>query len=427
MAETRYQHTVDGQEVEEADLNLLAQGALMDDRLLADILRLAPNLGSVGRAIVPTGAGPYTHTLRSSGSANASVVVYPFRAVIGSRTAVSATPGSALDAWRDIRSSVYSVSDNNTTLGHTVGPFGANASGNARWDLVQVAVSVDATGALVNRYVKPAVSTAPTVSAIATTVVQSITVSIVPGTASASPALPAPSVDSAGIYYIPLAYVRIPNGFSGSSTILSTDLYDVAPVVPIARALGACSMVPATGNSVLSAAAIAAWGTSGTRPGHLIPATMVGSEGIFAAIDMTAGSSVNWSHSATNGLIDGSRDWRYRVFRWQAIFQPATGSPLFAWNVPSGNQVMPSGRIVYGAYGSTRRSGAGQSFSADETGGILASILSVSPGDFVDMNAASIIAIDVNMSTGQMLLNVTNAPVGRLFVWIDATAPYTNV
>jgi hypothetical protein len=418
MAEDQYQHTVDGQEVDEADLNLLAQGARSVDRLLAEILRLSPYLGTVSRAIVPTGAGPYLGTIRSSGTTDGSVRAYPFRAVIGSRTPVSATPGSALDAWRDIRSSVYAVSDDASTLGHRVA-FAANPTGNARWDGIYATFTVDAPGGIVNRYVKPAVASAPVVTSIATRIVQSVVIATVLGTPSATPALPAvPADPGGGVYNIPIAYVRIPAGFTTSSAILATDIYDVAPVVPIARALGARSIVPASSNSVLSAAAVAAWANTGTRTNHCIPSTLVGSEAIQFGLDVSSSTSSNWSHAATNALVDNSRDWRKRAFKWSAQFiGSGGGGALFAWN---GGSSAPIGSVTFSV-----AHGFGQSHVIDG-GGTASLVARLTPGLLSDMAVTTQIDIFVDQATGQMFCTTSGIPKGLLYIWIEASAPFAN-
>ena len=61
-----------------------------------------------------------------------------------------------------------------------------------------------------------------------------------------------------------------------------------------------------------------------------MPPTMSGCEGRLIAIDVQAAASANWSHQS-QGVVDDSRDWRNRVFRWHAIVNPSAQA-IFPWD-----------------------------------------------------------------------------------------------
>ena len=142
--EPRFQISQNGQELQKDDVNLVAhEAALADDRVLAELLRLAPFDGQrVAKAILPFGhAGAAGPTVAPNGPTG-SVLISPFRAVIGSRSPVQV---GAKDCWRDIRSAIFTAGP--FALTSIVG-FNPNPTSTPRWDLVCAAVAVDANGVL---------------------------------------------------------------------------------------------------------------------------------------------------------------------------------------------------------------------------------------------------------------------------------------
>ncbi len=137
MAEPIYQHELDGQEVEQEDINLLGRtGGLADDRVLAELLRLAPFDGTnTAKAILPFALRAADSGTVVPNGATGSVRILPFRAIIGSRTSIATDP---LAAWRDIRSSVYSQTTGSGALG-AAAAFAPNTTTTPRWDLVYAA------------------------------------------------------------------------------------------------------------------------------------------------------------------------------------------------------------------------------------------------------------------------------------------------
>ncbi len=429
--EEKFVHSTDGQELEQIDVNMIAsEAALADDRTLAELLRLAPLNGStVAKAIVPFGQKDDVHaTVERSGSADGKVRIRPFRAIIGSRTAVAT---SAVDAWHDIRSGIYAAATSTNLYGEL--SFVANASGNARWDLVYASIAVEADGAVITRYVKDPSTGVVTAPSVARTKVNTVTVTKVTGTASATPAAPALPADGGGVYNIPLAYVRIPNGYTAASTIGVQDILSIEPIVQMSRVTGAMSFQPANyqnlvGGTTLTTTRFATWGSSGTRPGYIIPAGMGGMEGIVVYIDLTSASSANWSHQNA-GIVDNSRDWRNRFFfimvSTASYAQAPSNGALGSDRAGSGfNNGLPVGGSKESGTGDLSVLCMGQSFV---NGGASNFIAQVGPTTQpVAMPASSGTNLYVN-SSGAIILDLasTASRCGHVF-YIFATAPFPN-
>lgn len=318
--------TNDGQEVEQDDVdNLGAIAGLADDRVLAEILRITPYDGNIYKGIIPYGyrspiAGAFPGgTVQSSGSANGSIIVSPFRCIIGSRNAANAAPPGANPAanyqpnslanWRDIRSGVFvgsSISLTSTIV------IAANASGNPRWDLVYAILSLDANGPSVSRRVKSPSTSVVSVQSVPSWLQSPVTVGVVQGTPGGSPALPAIPADSAGNYNVPLAYVYVPNGFGAASTVLSKNIRGYANATSTYMQAGHGVAEPCSGANDRTGtyATNFPWATAG-RPGPFIPPDMVGGVEKFVLIDAYSGGA-NWS-IPHQGIIDNSIDWRNRI------------------------------------------------------------------------------------------------------------------
>lgn len=310
--ESQYQVTQNGQEVRDTDLNTLGEtSGLADDRTLAKILRLAPYTGTVKKAILPFAHGTSGDkpTVEPTGGANGQVRVNPFTAIIGARTAEAT---DARKAWRDIRTQDFIAAAGAFAATPSFGA--APGAGTFRWDLVYAAVAVDANGATVSRYVKNPTTKVVAAQNIVTTKVTSVTVGVTTGTADANPVFPSAPADGGGTYYIPLAYVRITDAYSGTTTFTEKDIAIVAPVAPIGRGVGALAASVAdqqyaVGGTVMTTANQQAWGGgSYARPPAFVPSEFMGGEMLLVEIDL---KSAGPSH-ANNSVVD-SRDWRGRV------------------------------------------------------------------------------------------------------------------
>ena len=316
-----------GQSVLTGDLDTMGDGAAYaDDRVFAEMLRMRPYDGaSPSRGILPY---LYDNSgepgMLAGNGASGSVLVYPFRAFVGSTVPV-ATDGKR--NWRDIRSQVAAGS---TSAAQTVA-LSANASGNPRWDLIYAAVTPDTPSGTQTHKVKSPTSKVITEQLLVRSWVTTVTLGVVEGTAAASPDWPATPADGSGVYYIPLAYVRVPDGFGAASTVAATDIATVAPVVSLNEAtsgasLGWASCHRTLGGGTLTAAQIQSWGATGTRPNMFIPSTAVGSRSLVVALDLQTGTE---SHA--DGAVLDDRDWRGRICKFMVNLH-AFGTTDLAWD-----------------------------------------------------------------------------------------------
>jgi hypothetical protein len=447
MAEKSIYLTDDGQELQQQDVNLAgATAGLADDRALAEALRVAPFDGTnVYKAVIPytTTAGSHSHpatapVVAPTGSANGSILINPFRAVIGSRnsqgTAPTPNPTSdvaSLAAWRDVRSAVFTGSS--TTLAQTFA-LAANASGNPRWDLVYAQVSVDVGQNTVVRRVKDPSSGAISTPSIPQYNGSPVVVAIVTGTPGASPALPVLPADAAGNYCIPLAWVRVPNGFSSGSTVAAGDIractlgHDGATPISDYRDISSgARMRPATGNNDTSGTYATrgfpwAAATAGARPGPFMSPDWVGGDEIMVEIDMTAGSSSGWSHNSGD-VVDDSVDWRNRIF---PLVICQGGTTKFA-NDTSGattSRLPTMGPIAGDALNIQMANSCG--LDAQVVAG--ASTISYNTSTTNPAVAGgAVVALYVDPSSGAMKAYISGAPACRLVFFLKASAPYPNL
>lgn len=441
--EDQFQLANNGQAVLKADLDGLGEtSGLADDRVFAELFRMTPYDGStVRKGMLPYGSGT-SGTVVAAG-ASGSVSVNPFRAFVGTRTAVAT---NAKKNWRDIRSA---LGIGTTTLAQTVA-IGANSTGNPRWDLVYAAVAVDANNAAVTRKRKNPTSKAVTSSSVVTTLATTVTLGVTPGTAGASPAFPATPTDSGGTYYVPLAYIRVPNGFGASSTVDPKDINEVAPVLAISRTTGASTLRPANQQNIVGGTAIsgtgqtsqngfAAWkGTAGQRPAVYMPPSMIGKEEILIALELGHASSANWSHQ-NNAIVDDKIDWRKRLFKWNAyVGNNSAAASEFPWNSLGGNKALSGSYVLEDGVAAapalaTRTAGFGQSFTIDADGVI--NVARFQAVDNVDNNAnvpstvqvsTAFVGLYVDAATGALKVAITGVPLCSFLIWLEATAPYPN-
>lgn len=413
--------TVDGQELRDVDLNLLGQMAgLMDDRVFAEIFKPIGNNGSgISKYILPY-SDSVSATPNLPGRLNevvrpgslGYVNIFPFRAIIGSRIDY-ATDGKQF--LQEVRSAIFSgiAPDLHSPMAIT-----ANASGNARIDLIYASIAPDVNTAAVTRKVKNPSTGVITTPSISVSKITSVGVARVQGTPAASPLAPALPADGGGNYYIPLAYVRVPNGFGAGSAVADEDILHISTCIQLAASTGAAVMRSATGNVTLSAARLSTWANSGTRPNYQLPATMSGEETLWIALDCTDASSANWSH-ADLGLVDNSRDWRNRIFNWTAV----AGTGQFAWAVLGGSAAnrLPIGDNA--AAGTSIAFGFGESFN-DVTGQRMV-------GQINSTNMTAItqgtVQLYVDSSDGSLRVDISSGPVShKLLIKLTASAPFHN-
>lgn len=436
----------DGQSVVQADYNGLAvEASTGEDHVYAELFRLTPdNAGTISRGIIPYG----TNALIVANGASGSILVNPFRALIGSRT-LAAT--DAVANWQDVRTAL-SVADGATALTTQVS-FAANATGNSRWNALYAAVSIDTNSTPTTRKVKnpgTALVTDESVSVYSRT---SVTIGSVAGTAAATPTFPAIPADAGNIYYVLLGYVRIPTGFTAGSTVANKDIVDASASVTISAATGTSVLRPANQNSSATGAGVTGAGTSvsngvikqsGTaaqRAAAYIPPSMQGSESIIVAVDFTNASSANWSHQS-EAIIDDSRDWRNRLCRWVArVGTDSADAAKFPWQNNSSNMFPPStvNSQMPGYVPSSGSSALVHGFgwtNATDTNTVelrasgAAAATTPAAGSNVPtavMVSGSYISIYADSTTGALKMHVDGAPLVACILWLDFSAQYPNL
>lgn len=401
-----------GQALQMQDLDLVGEtSALADDRVLAELLRMAPmSGGDVAKAVLPSGCpgGGATFGQSIVKPATGAILVAPFRAIVGSRTDGDT---DAVKGWRDIRSGVFASGAD----GHPGGPpeekvpmlaripLDANGGGDPRWDLVYARVDVDLDADGVVRLIKDPTSMVVTAKTIAPYKITKVTVGVEPGLPAPTPALPPLPSDAGGAYYIPLAYVRVESGFGGGTALSRADIWEVAPVVTLAQAVGVAALKPANQHHVVGGTLVGTWpmpsGPGTNRPDMYIPPTMVGGESRFILIDL--------EDVTTGSVIDDSVDWRNRFFRCTYLLQPG---PV-ATKVGAGEHSTPTTE------------------EAGDSGVALAHSLHASTYPIMravrDTGSGSeTVMLKVSPSTGELICEHDVTPGRSLCVWLEASAPY---
>jgi hypothetical protein len=328
--ETLYQHTVAGQDVAEEELNWVAEtAAKADDHVIAELLRMIPGLadGYVHKAVLPyrvealhpDGVSVNTTAIVTPYGTTGSVLIHPFRALIGSRYVASSS------TWYDIRTARY--------LGNIAPVFSFQLEltatvSNSRWDLIYARVDLTVTSAAVERIVRSGGGDAPQNISLYTDT--TVTIGVVEGAESATPVEPTLPSDGSDTYYIPLAYVLLVHPFTSSTAVEPTWICEHVPVAPIASSTGAVTCRPASfayadDSSLWSRRE---WGPADTRPEEHLPATMIGGAQRFIALDfMDVTKSIPPDVAIT---MDNTIDWRNRVLTF-TVYGNAVAGRRFAW------------------------------------------------------------------------------------------------
>jgi hypothetical protein len=433
MAEDRVAFPIDGAEFAIEDVETMAdECALADDRVFAEFLRLVPFTGTnLAKVILPYGPSPgeFGGSVASlafiqPNGATGTVRVMPFRAVVGTRTLLSSV-SAAKNNWRDIRSAVYAVSDDGSTLGHAAA-ITANASGSTRIDTVYAQMTVDASTAAASRIVKPVGSGTAAPASPNTRVAQSIAIVVAAGTHTAPATLPADNTTT-GVFCIPLAYVFVPNGFTAGSTVAPDAIQEIAPTAAQGanRSLGFVGAGPMECVSTNPPAGqLATYAASG-RPAWMMPSTMQGAMVRFFGVQ--TGSIVD------GAVIDASMDWRYRLSIVRALGQNSGGSPsTFAFN---GGSVLAYIPIAGGATNLDAAVQDGQSFQADDHD-VIPSLTPTRHGATLGyftaadlpntLSGAQKIGLYVDMNTGQLRIYLPSSFSGVVFFWVFVTGQMSN-
>lgn len=384
--EPQFQVDFNGQQIQLQDVNRLGRLALTDDHVFTELFRLAPKGASVSRGVLP----PTSDPLVVANGATGSIKVNPHRAFIGSLTAAGT---DALKNYQDVRSSL-TVHTGDTSLTTTITLL-ANSSGQDRWDLVYTKVLIDQSFDVQFRKIKSPTSGVVTDTPVPTYVQTTTAFGVVVGTPGAPPAWPTIISDADPVYYIPLAYVLVPNGFGSGSTV--TTINQIAPLMRLAQAVGATNYSTATCHQDPT------WRGTGT----FLP-QISGGESLFF-----------WTGAAVGGVLD-SRDWRGRLATWTACL----GDPSLVWSGGS----YPSGanrRFSLTAANSTVTFGVGQSFVVDSSGRAFIAALDDYEITATGSPHTNQTVIYVDMSDGQLKVGtLSGSPVYSWFVWINFGGKY---
>ncbi len=416
--ESQFQLEYNGQAVQRQELNVLGEtAALADDRVFAELFRLRPWDGTAARGVLPYAQQESSTNglVQSTFTNNGSIVVYPFRAFIGTRTDETT---DARKYWRDIRTAV-SVAEGATSMATTLA-IGANASGNPRWDLIYARVELDA-GTSVIRKVKDILT--KVVSGLSTKPLKGtqLTLNVLAGTPAASPTWPAVPADSGNFYYIPLAYIRVPNGFGASSTVASKDVVLQAPVLGLSRATGASTLRVATTQHDVPVAVQEIWGASAGRPDYFMPPTMSGGESLLVAINLLSGAT---SHS-TGAVID-SRDWRGRLGKYVITVSHVSDRP-FAWNATSlAVSTVPGASFTFVDPSDNPVQYAMGMFQTVLGDGSNKSPVALIKGSPETVATADILLYCDHADGGKLKVSYSGTPDAMIFAWIDFTGVYEN-
>lgn len=442
--------TNSGQELQLSDVdNLGAVAGLADNRVLAELLRLASYSGGpVAKCIIPftQSAAPGQAGLQAneygtvmpSLSANGSVLVNPFRAVVGPRNAYNAAPSpnpavgfqsNQLASWRDIRSGVFVgtafYAGTGANVPQQIVTLAPNSSGLTRWDLIYATVAVDANGPSVTRRIKNPSTGVITPTAVASYLNSPVSIAVVVGTPGSSPVPPSLPADAGGNYNIGIALVRVPNGFSSSSTVATGDIRAFAgensqpliyPLSAFQHVNARMDVQPATGNNDLDGtyAANFPWGNASAagRPGCFMPPDWGGGRQVMVELDLVTGGA--YSH-LSGGIVDSSINWLNRMIL--AVFQVNVNK--FA-NDQSGSTTRAPYALEGTGFGAPATFTAlASTFSQD--GAIVASTSSV----LYIANASSTYICSLLASGSSLGLYVD--PTGVLKAYVSATTPGVRV
>jgi hypothetical protein len=403
--------SVSGQEIEVDDINLVSRnGALAVDRALAECFRL----GSLDRGIIPGGASHGVGLspkpggiMRPSGSADASIALNHFRAVIG---AVLVGGSDPLEAWQGIRSVVYVPSANIQ--------FAVQASGaNSRFDLLYARVDVEQPDTPITRYVKDATDAVSAVS-LAVTKSTRVSVAVVQGIAAAVPVYPALPSDSGSSYYLVIGYVYIPAGQTLTTSILPGNIIEAFRALPLAASTGAPNIRPAAINQLFRPTGD---GVLHRQAAYLSP-SMVGGTTVVCPLHLLSGDpDSTFLPSSFGNIVDDSIDWRNRYFKITIALNTAHSGTGLA-STSGGTGLAPA--LPYGSADIRPMTFMGQSFRG--TGGTVASLVVLDNSTNDQIPAGCDLILYVDLTTGKLCLTIQGTVNVELLAWIEATGYCLN-
>lgn len=415
------QLTLNGQALLIGDFNAVAhEAAHADDMALAEILRMAPYDGStVTRGIMPFGYRGAANNLGIILGTAGGVHVGQFRAVVGSRTTLATSPA---DNYMDIRSAVFTA-----VSGQTLAvPVGA---GQARVHLVYATLYVDRNASTTVRRIKDVTSAVVTSTNVVPTLQSYITVALVSVNSGSIPTIPA---DPTGGYNIPIAYLRTAAGYTSGSFLAAADVVDASTVVsPFRHQVAPANKIWMNTGAFLQSATPPGAGTftnwstfTDGRPRTYMPAEMNGTVTRFIPIliSVDAGAVVD---IADGSIVDDSIDWRNRVFKCVGQLAGTASFKDFAWHADGLPRVVNATAPV-----PVTLTQLGNSLTANPDFGSRLTVFSATNANspaFVGVGGT--IELYVDASTGA--LKVKRVEGGALtsytlFVWLEASHPFTN-
>lgn len=435
--ESKYQVQENGQEVRTSDiLSMSTTAARADDRVLFELFRMVPyNVAGPTKYVWTAGTDGW-----DAGADNSTALVHPDPAggkvrIRAFRAAVSSTDTSTnLERVRGIRSGHLQPSN---VAGWSTQNITLNASGDPRWTLVYAALTPDTDGDTDTVLVQNVSSGIVAATSVVLNKKTTVTLGMVDGTPAASPTYPAIPADAAGVYYIPLAYVLVPDGFGTSTVVDPEAIYEVAPVAAINSATGGTTSRPANqqweqGGIVDTAQSGSDAAASVFRPGAYLPPTMIGAE---ERIILIQNHFPPLSHS-DGDVVDDSCDWRFRYFEWSAFAK--TGNTAAAGFASDRNTTgtSPSPSAWNSEYGVSTIMGMGQSF-VDDTGagavfsvadgnGVAAVVKGGTSGASAIGGATDIIMLYVRDTDGALVVKFNGTPDAQVLIRLHATGPYSN-
>ncbi len=408
-----------GREFAQDDVNTVGNSSgLADDRVLADLFRMTPFSSTASKGVLAyrTSDSSAQHALVEPGTAGArQVKVFPHRAFIGSRTAVGT---NAKLNWRDIRSTVVVGS---ATLEQVV-TLAANSSGNPRWDLVYLTIEVDKSTSD-TRFLKDPGTKAVAAASYVIKKTSPPTLNVVQGTPAGSPTKPALPADAGANYNIPLAYVRIANA---QVTYTVNDIQDVSPVLVQSGATGVQTIRPASGMNKIGGSLLTRipWPASNERPGPYIPPGMVGGESVCFGLQLVNSDTFS---VADGDIIDDSRDWRGRIFRYLVQVESAPNGFVWDRRTAPGDSVIPQGTVAP-VLGTNYLQGFAQSIQVNNSPSFTNYFLfTLTHTNMSNVTSPAQVGLWVDAASGALKVSLVGSPDADFFIWLDSWGPYPNL
>ncbi len=421
--QNRYEAPIDGLEVQRSDLNTIAfEASAAEDRVYSELLRpsLYNNASSVAlKYILPFGNNKFDATnsqlqhkaiVSTTASADATVTVNRFRAVIGTRSS------GASESPDGVRSA--------ETLGQNI-QLAATTTNN-RIDLIYAKVDIDINDTTVDRYVRDA-SGAISTSNLAIFKKTTVTLLVTSSSQATNPSKPNAPADTPTSFHIPLAYVFLHHPHTLTSPIPANRIMEVAAVIGVSPSVGGVDAGPVSRFTGRDTTLRTAWTPAAGRPREYMSNGMTGKVERYFGLHFD-GSYQSIALSSTTDL-DNSIDWRARLFK-VTMYATAASDNELAWNrdmsasavsaVPYGN--FPSNTFTY--MGQSMSNGSSYGTALDGGIGIVARFAAT---DIPSMSSSSAIVLFVDASTGRLRVSVGSVnPMVKMFVWLEATGAFDN-